>query len=116
LSIEGENALAKIAQLKNRILFQSLNRSPDGQGGFEESWTDVAEVWAGIKAGSAGEVYQSQQIRPNLNHTITIRKLDGLNTSMRIKYKDRFFQIKGMQPVEDNPWFMEIYTVENVGS
>jgi SPP1 family predicted phage head-tail adaptor len=108
--------LAKIKDLKQRIKFQSLVRTPDGQGGFTESWTDFKEVWAKIDPVSVREVQFSNQIRPNTTHKIEIRNLDGLNTSMRIVYGSRTFQVQGIRLIMEELWFMIVDAVENVGS
>jgi SPP1 family predicted phage head-tail adaptor len=111
-----QNLAFKIADLRQRIKFQNLVRAPDGQGGFTESWTDFQEVWAQVVPASAKELYFAQQIRPEITHKITIRNLIGLNTSMRILFGSRVFQVKGIRNEDERLWFQFIDAVENVGS
>lgn len=107
---------AKIADLRHRITFQSLVRTPDGQGGFTESWVNFASVWAKIEPSSARERYFSQQIQPTITHKLTIRWLEGLKTEMRISYLDRIFQIHGIRREDERRFFMMIDAEEGVGS
>ena len=107
---------AKIAELRERIKIQSLSRTADGIGGWNESWSDVAEVWAKIQPVSASERYFSQRIEMNTSHKITIRWMDGITAEMRIAYQDRIFQINGIRREDEQRWFMFIDAMENVGS
>jgi len=106
----------KIAELRQRIKFQSLTRATDGQGGWTETWNDFTEVWAAIKPVSAKERYFSQRIEENVSHQITIRWLEGLTTEMRIVFENRIFQIHGIRRENEERWFMLIDAEEGVGS
>jgi SPP1 family predicted phage head-tail adaptor len=106
----------KISELRHRIKIQSLTRSSDGQGGWNESWSDFVEVWASIKPSSASERYFSQKIEMNVTHKIVVRWLDGLTQEMRIDFEGRIFQIKGIRRQNEQRFFIEIDAQENVGS
>ncbi len=107
---------AKIAELQQRVKFQSLSRTSDGQGGWIETWTDFAEVWAKVKPVSAKERYFSQRIEENISHQITIRWRNDLNTEMRILYESRIFQLHGIRDEDERHWFTLIDAEEGVGS
>lgn len=107
---------AKIAELRHRIKFQSLSRTPDGQGGFTESWTDFTEVWAKIIPKNGKERYFSQQIQPVISHEITVRWLEGITTEMRILFEGRIFQIHSIRRDIEERWFITIDAEEGVGS
>ena len=106
----------KIADLKKRITFQALTRTGDGQGGWTESWADFATVWASLNPVSAAERMYSQRIEMNVTHKIVIRKMDGLNSEMRIVFGTRIFQIHGIYLDKEELWFINIDAQENVGS
>jgi SPP1 family predicted phage head-tail adaptor len=106
----------KIAELRHRIKFQSLSRASDGQGGWTETWTDHAEVWAKIVPKSARERFFSQQVQPTISHEVSIRSLDGLTSEMRIFFDDRIFQIHGIRRENEERWFMILDCEEGVGS
>ena len=106
----------KIADLRQRIKFQTQVRAADGQGGFTQSWTDFAEVWAKVEPYESRESYYTDQIRPTISHRIWIRKLDGVLPSMRIVFGSRLFSIHGSIKLVEENWFMEIKAEENVAS
>ena len=106
----------KIANLRQRISIEQLARTPDGQGGFTESWSEFASVWAAIEPASASERYFAQRIESNISHKITIRWLDNVKSEMRIIFEGRIFQIHGVRRINEERWFMTIDCMENVGS
>jgi len=107
---------AKISELRQRIKFQALSRTPDGQGGWLESWSDFTEVWAKVTPTSARERQFSQQIQPTTTHKIVIRWMEGLTTEMRILFEGRILQIHGISRENEERWFLNIEAEEGVGS
>lgn len=112
----SEKSSTNISKLRHRIKFQTLALTADGQGGSSEAWSDFAEVWAELKPTSGRERLFAQRIEDIYSHKITIRKLNGISTTMRIAFGARIFQIKSIQKdVESNFW-MTILTEEKVGT
>lgn len=111
-----KNLGVKIAELRQRIKFQSLTRTADGQGGWTESWSDFAEVWAKVEPVSASEKYFSQRIQQNTTHKIAIRWLENITSEMRIVFESRIFQIHGIRRENEERWFMFIDAEEGVAS
>jgi SPP1 family predicted phage head-tail adaptor len=106
----------KIRDLRQRITIESLTRTADGQGGFTESWSTFAEVWANIKPANASERYFAQRVESNITHKISIRWLESVQSEMRIQFEGRLFQIHGVRRDDEERWFMTLDCVENVGS
>jgi len=44
-----------IGDMKHRVAIRQPVLTPDGAGGFSESWQDVATVYASIMPATAGE-------------------------------------------------------------
>lgn len=107
---------ANIGELRHRITFQSLSLTSDGQGGSSTSWTNFKTVWARIKPISGRERNFAQRIEDVYTHEITIRKCDGLTTTMRISYQNRIFQVKSIQKDTEENFWMKILTEEKVGT
>jgi SPP1 family predicted phage head-tail adaptor len=107
---------AKIAQLRQRITFQSLARTTDGQGGWTETWTDFKTVWAQVTPSSGKERYFAQRIEENITHKITIRWMEGLTAEMRINFEGRIFQIHSIRRENEERWFLILDAEEGVGS
>ena len=68
---ESRKTLATNA--RNRITFQGPLCLPDGEGGFNNIWIDVATVWAEINAIKAMQNFKYQSINVNATHRIIIR-------------------------------------------
>lgn len=105
-----------IGELRHRITFQSLSLTGDGQGGSLTSWTNFKTVWAKLKPISGRERNFAQRIEDVYTHEITIRKLDGITTTMRISFQNRIFQVKSIQPIDEERFWMKILTEEKVGT
>lgn len=66
------------------------------EDGIEE-WQEIAIARAEIKAlydNSGGEVFSAMQLMDNSYYRFTLRYHAELKGNMRIKYRDRIFQIK----------------------
>jgi len=109
-------SIVKIAELDKRITIEQNSRISDGQGGYLESWTTFATVWAKVKPVNQKERYFSQQIQPVTTHKITIRKLDGVNSQMRISFEGRIMQINGQITADEKDFYNLIDAIEGVGS
>lgn len=105
-----------IANLRHRIKFQTLGLTSDGQGGSVEAWTDFAEVWAEVKPSSGRERIYAQRVEDIYDHKISIRYLEGINTTMRILFDNRIFQIKAIQKDIESRFWMTLLTEEKVGT
>lgn len=112
-------AKAQVRQLRQRIKFQTLTLTADGQGGSVEAWADIAttpSVWAEVVPTKASEQYFAQSIRPVGTHKIIIRWRSDLDPKMRIVFGARVFQIKGIRAENEEHWFTLIDADENVGT
>lgn len=84
-------------QMRHRITFQRFSGALDDYGDpihtDDTQWEDVATVWAAIDPISGREFYEAQQSQSEVSHKIRCRYRAGLTTDMRIKYRDRVFEI-----------------------
>jgi SPP1 family predicted phage head-tail adaptor len=73
-------------------------RVADGKGGFTESWSALATVWAAIEPATAANVERrvGHQVEAKVSHLVTIRYLAGVLTTGRVLFKSRVFQIRGV--------------------
>jgi SPP1 family predicted phage head-tail adaptor len=78
-------------KLRHRITIQS---PPDDVAfGDKGNWTDFCTVWADIRPISGKELFEAQTIGSELSHKINIRYRAGIDSTMRIKFGDRYFYI-----------------------
>ncbi|GIW49202.1 MAG: head-tail adaptor protein [Caloramator sp.] len=83
----------KIGDLRHRVTLQKLEMVQDSYGQPTETWTDVATVWAAVNPISGREFFQTETINSEVTHKILIRYMQGVKPAMRIKFKDRIFNI-----------------------
>ena len=94
-----------IGDLNKRITIQSKTRVSDSMGGFTETYSDHATVFAAIWPVSAKEMVQANSTTMEVTHKIRIRYRGVLRSSWRIKFGNRYFAIVGMvNPGERNEW------------
>lgn len=104
------------SELRHRIAIQKRTQSPDGLGGFSESWITFASTWAKISPTSARERFFSEKLEHNITHKITIRYRSGISPDMRIQFGTRIFKINGIiNPEERNIW-LDLLCEEGAGS
>jgi len=88
-------ALRNIGELRHRITFQ---RRPDPEAtndkGFPlTAWTDAAKAWAYREDVSGKEFFGAAAVNMEETTIFTIHYRDDIDTSMRIAYKGRLFEI-----------------------
>lgn len=101
-----------IGKLRHRITIQEPTETTDNHGGYTESWSTFATVWARISPMSASEKHFADKLEEEVTHKIKIRSLSGLSAKMRIQFGSRIFKIVGHRDIEERGKFMEINALE----
>lgn len=91
-----------IGKLNKRITIQVFSKTTDDEGYIKEEWADYKTVWAHCKPHSANEYYKANAINSKASIKFNIRYCKGLDTSMRIKYKDKFYNILSIENVDES--------------
>ena len=93
----------KAGTLRKKIALQSATRTPDGGGGFTESWATISggDIWASIEPASSREVYAAGQLQHRITHALTLRYLSGVTTAMRVLFGTRTFNVRSVLNVEE---------------
>lgn len=79
--------------LNKRIKIQAATKVADGMGGFTETFSTIATVFAAIWPLSATETVQSMQTGATISHRIRIRYRSVLRPSWRLKFGEKFYNI-----------------------
>lgn len=111
-----ESSIVSIGDLRHRVTFQTLSRVSDNQGGFTESWSNLAEVWAFIKPVSSKERLFGQRLQYQRSHEVIIRFRNDITQEMRFLFDNRIFQIKGTRASDERKFFLTIDAEENQGT
>lgn len=102
----------EIASLNKRITIQELKLSIN-ENGFEiEEWIDYKRVWAGVSNLHGREYFDAAAIQMENTVKFTIRYLPGIDTSMRIVFQDKNYNITSIDNIKYGNRFMEIKAME----
>lgn len=80
-------------KLRHRVKLQTLTRTPDAGGGYTETWTDTATVWAAVEPLQGTERLRAMQVSPTLSHRIRMRYRANVTSAMQAVYNGRAFDI-----------------------
>lgn len=105
--------------LKFQITLQNQGSSVDGFGQpTNASWEDFATVRASIRPTRGTEKFLSNADYATVSHTVMIRYIDGVNSSMRIKWIDRgverYLRILNNYSVMEKDKWIAIYAEEEI--
>ena len=102
------------ARMRQRVTIEQPSESSDGAGGAVISWTSVATVWAEVMPLRSGnvEVLFAGQLEARGTHRITIRYRDDVDTSMRVSYAGRVFNIRRIHNVSEANVMLELLVEE----
>jgi len=118
LSVSANGKAITVGDLRSRVTFQSSSRASDSQGGFVETWANLATnptVYGYLAAVSSRERLFSNQVQTQRTHVLVVRYRSDLTTDMRFTYESRTFQIKGIRNPEERKAFLILDVEENQG-
>lgn len=83
----------QVGKLNKRVKIQKLGTVKDEYGELEEVWQDFKTVWAEVKPLTGRSFFSAQQINSEITHSVIIRYVENIKSSMRVLYKGRVFEI-----------------------
>lgn len=105
---------AEIGPMRNRLAIQSRTTTKDSYGAAVESWSTAATVWGRIEPLSGRELWQAQQVRPDVSHKVTLRAYAGLTPRHRLLFGSRVFEISSVLNIDERGRFMVCVCIEKV--
>lgn len=96
----------RIGDLNKLISIIGTTRASDGMGGFTLTDSTIASsIWAAIWPLSASETVKSMQQTMEISHRIRIRYRSVFRPDWRIKFGERYFDVKSIiNPNERGEW------------
>lgn len=87
------------SRLRQRVTLERRVAVADSFGGQEVSWEPWATVFAAVEAlrASGRERSVGDQARAEARYRVTLRALEGLDASMRVRWGNRVLQIHAIQ-------------------
>ena len=102
----------EIGALNKRITLQELKTNIN-ENGFEiEDWIDFKTIWAEVTNLYGREYFEAAAVQMENTVKFTIRYLDGIDTSMRILFKGRNYNITSIDNIKYRNKFIEIKAME----
>jgi SPP1 family predicted phage head-tail adaptor len=100
-------------KLRHPILIQQLRQTASASGQLVETFPDFSTVWASIEPVTAKEIINNQQVKEQITHKITIRYIAGLNSTFRIIYNGRVFDITSVLNYDELNIYQTILATES---
>ena len=85
--------------LRHRITVQREETTADGAGGFAVSWVNFLGSAAEVKTSGSREVFYGRQLVPSATHSVRLRWRAGITTAMRVLFRARVLEIRGIVDV-----------------
>lgn len=104
-----------IGRLNKRISFIDYIESIDELGQKQRNWEDIKSVYATVKSLRGSEFVEAQKVRSEQTYKVTTRYIKGITADMRIKYKDKIFNILYVDNVDEADYMLEMTCTEIVG-
>lgn len=95
-------------QLNKRITIQEYTEYKNPEGIYIKEWKDKATVWASIKNLHGGEFFQAQAVNSKATCKMRIRYIMELDTSMRIKYNEKLYNIVYLDDINERHEYIEV--------
>ncbi|GEM_PF-93484 len=105
--------LLTIGKLRHRITIQTYTTSKNSFGEEIKVWSDFVEVSASVEPLSGKELFTAQQLHAETTTQIIIRYLDELDTSMRVVFGVKIFDILHVSNKEERNVAMYLLCKEN---
>lgn len=88
----------RAGKLDRRITLERKTTS-DGQWGLEETWSELATVWASYEAKASGEEHASGEVLARRITVFRIRYFEGLSEEDRFTYNGNTYNILGISEI-----------------
>ena len=85
----------RAGRLRHRVNIQSRTQARNAHGEMVDAWLTTETRWAGVEPMTSRERFDSQQVQGEISHRIVMRHVPGLDSSQRIEFKGRRFEIVG---------------------
>ena len=83
-------------RLRHRVTIQQQSISRDSHGQKIMSWTDYKTVYAAVEPLQGREFFSSDAINSEVTTRIRIRWTSGIDTTMRVSFDSRIYNIKSV--------------------
>lgn len=86
--------------MRERVTLQVPVRTPDGAGGADVTWNDVATVWASVMALSGRERPAGERMEARRRLQVLIRYRSDVTAAKRLLWQGRVLDIRTMCDID----------------
>jgi len=86
-----------LSLLTNRASLLARTLTPDGGGGFVESWDAFATVWLALEPLATSDAPNADHLESRIRHRITLRRRNDLAAGQRIAIGARTFRVHAVR-------------------
>ena len=105
-----------VGKMRHRIILQTSARTSDDAGGATIAWSDFAEMWTYAKPAALRENFRDMKINEEKDYEFTIRYKSGFDASARIKFGNRYFNIRQVRNRDERNKYLDILAEEGVAT
>ena len=107
--------------LNRKLVLEGPVQTPDGSGGFSESWVVLGTLWAEVKAGTGSEKAGEFVTVSNVPYQITVRgapvgAASRPKPDQRFREGTRLFRIKAVTERDPQAHYLTCFSYEEVSS
>ncbi len=99
-------------KLKHRITLQVLETEANENGFQVETWIDFKDLWAKVENLHGREYFEAAAVQAENTVKFTIRYTDEIDTTMRIFFKGKQYNITSIDNIKYENKFIEIMAME----
>ena len=85
-----------IGGLDQRASLQAKVLTPDGGGGYAESWQTFATVWVSVSPVGAGDTFGPDALESRVRHRLALRRRSDVAAGQRILIGARTFRVHAL--------------------
>ncbi len=98
----GKATQIQAGTLRHRVRVESLTEVPRNSfGAPARTWATFATRWASVTPLGGRELFEAQQVYPEVDYIIKMRWLEGATSKMRAVFKGRVFDIAAVRVLEE---------------
>lgn len=105
-----------IGPMRQLVTIQARTVAQNSYGEAVQTWTTVATRWGNLEPLSGREVWQAQQVRPDVTHRVTLRYYDGLTPKHRVVIDGQTFGVVAVVNPDGRKRFHELTCVQEITS
>lgn len=100
--------MSALGQMRERIVLQTPDRTPDGAGGWRIAWRTVATVWGAVRRDARDSVFAAGREVTAVRYRVTLRRRADAALDWRLVWGVRTIAVRGWDLPTERPDLMII--------